>query len=141
MISKIGFGGVGKTTIATALYRKVSNKFDCRAFVNVSQNYDQEAVLRSILKQVMPQDKDQISRKKQDGEQEAEQSTGKGNLEKKHLAAQVMTTIKRAVPFVSGHKQQGNGGSSDEKQKKIETMYGNELVNEVKGHLKEKRYI
>lgn len=73
---------------ATALYRKVSNKFDCRAFVNVSQNYDQEAVLRSILKQVMPQDKDQISRKKQDGEQEAEQSTGKGNLEKKHLAAQ-----------------------------------------------------
>ncbi|CAL4990944.1 unnamed protein product [Urochloa decumbens] len=31
VLSIIGFGGVGKTTIATALYRKVSNKFDCRA--------------------------------------------------------------------------------------------------------------
>ncbi|CAO2150411.1 unnamed protein product [Urochloa humidicola] len=37
VLSIIGFGGVGKTTIATALYRKVSNKFDCRAWVNVSQ--------------------------------------------------------------------------------------------------------
>lgn len=143
VLSIIGFGGVGKTTIATALYRKVSNKFDCRAWVNVSQNYDQEAVLRSILKQVMPQDKDQISRKKnfQDGDQEAVQSTGEGSLEKKHLAAHVMNTLKRAVPFVGGHKQQGNDGSSDEKQMKIETMYGDELVNEVKGHLKEKSYL
>ncbi|CAL4990949.1 unnamed protein product [Urochloa decumbens] len=140
VLSIIGFGGVGKTTIATALYRKVSNKFDCRAWVNVSQNYDQEAVLRSILKQVMPQDKDQISRKNQDRDQE-EQSTREGSLEKKHLAAHVMNTLKQAVPFVREHKQQGNDETCDKKQMKIEAMYGNQLVNEVIEHLKEKSYL
>ncbi|OEL19135.1 hypothetical protein BAE44_0019847 [Dichanthelium oligosanthes] len=29
VLSIVGFRGVGKTTIARALYRKVSNKFDC----------------------------------------------------------------------------------------------------------------
>ncbi|CAN6226789.1 unnamed protein product [Urochloa humidicola] len=140
VLSIIGFGGVGKTTIATALYRKVSNKFDCRAWVNVSQNYDQEAVLRSILKQVMPQDRDQISQNKQ-GRDEEEKSGGEGSLEKKHLAAQAMNTLKRAVPFNRGHKQQGNDGISDEKQINIETMDTDKLVLKVKEHLKEKRYL
>jgi CO dehydrogenase nickel-insertion accessory protein CooC1 len=137
VLSVIGFGGVGKTTIATALYRKVSNKFDCRAFVNVSQNYDQEAVLRSILRQVVPQDKDQISQKKQDGEQEAEQSTAK-----KHLAARAINKLKRAVPFVGSHKQQGDidAGTSDEKQTNIETMDTDKLVLKVKEHLMAKQW-
>jgi hypothetical protein len=37
VLSIVGFGGVGKTTIATALYRKVSNIFDCRAFVTLPE--------------------------------------------------------------------------------------------------------
>ncbi|CAN6164236.1 unnamed protein product [Urochloa humidicola] len=127
VLSIIGFGGVGKTTIATALYRKVSNKFDCRAWVNVSQNYDQEAVLRSILKQVMPQDRDR-----------EEQSNMEGSLEKKHLAK----TLKRAVSFIRDRKQEGNDGSSHEKHIKIvETLDSNKLVEEVKKHLKETRYL
>lgn len=56
VLSIVGFGGVGKTTIAMALYRKVSGKFGCRASVAVSQNYDQDAVLRSILNQVSNQE-------------------------------------------------------------------------------------
>ncbi|CAL4985908.1 unnamed protein product [Urochloa decumbens] len=140
VLSIIGFGGVGKTTIATALYRKVSNKFDCRAWVNVSQNYDQEAVLRSILKQVMPQDRDQISQKKE-GRDEQDQSSSIGSLEKKHLAAHAMNTLKRAVPFIRGHKQKGNDGITDEKQINIETMDTDKLVLKVKEHLKEKRYL
>ncbi|CAO2142893.1 unnamed protein product [Urochloa humidicola] len=140
VLSIIGFGGVGKTTIATALYRKVSNKFDCRAWVNVSQNYDQEAVLRSILKQVMPQERDQISQNNQ-GRDEEEKSGGEGSLEKKHLAAQAMNTLKRAVPSIRGHKQQGNDGITDEKKVNIETMDTDKLVLKVKEHLKEKRYL
>lgn len=53
VLSIVGFGGVGKTTIATALYRKVGDKFQCRASVAVSQNYDQGKVLSSILSQVI----------------------------------------------------------------------------------------
>uniref|UniRef100_A0A453ACJ4 Disease resistance protein RPM1 n=1 Tax=Aegilops tauschii subsp. strangulata TaxID=200361 RepID=A0A453ACJ4_AEGTS len=50
----VGFGGVGKTTIATALYRKFGENFSHRATVSVSQSSDVEAVLRNIKSQVMP---------------------------------------------------------------------------------------
>ncbi|KAF8645000.1 hypothetical protein HU200_066246 [Digitaria exilis] len=133
VLSIIGFGGVGKTTIATALYQKVSNKFDCRAWVNVSQNYDQEAVLRSILKQVMPQDRDRIDR------DQDEQSSREGRLEKNHLAARATNMLKRSVSFIRCHKQHDNDGISDEKHINIETMGIDKLVQIVKEHLKEKR--
>uniref|UniRef100_I1R057 Uncharacterized protein n=1 Tax=Oryza glaberrima TaxID=4538 RepID=I1R057_ORYGL len=48
-----GFGGGGKSTIAAALYRKHGQKFDCRAWVTMPQKFDDRAVLRSILSQVM----------------------------------------------------------------------------------------
>nr|AOV81588.1 NB-LRR protein [Triticum aestivum] len=58
VLSIAGFGGVGKTTIAMALYQNARDKFGCRASVTVSQNYDQGAVLRMILKQVKPHESD-----------------------------------------------------------------------------------
>ncbi|XP_047067210.1 disease resistance protein Pik-2-like [Lolium rigidum] len=59
----VGFGGVGKTTIATALFTKFGDQFDHRAMVTVSQSSDINAVLTSIKNQVMPQSSSQ----KQDG--------------------------------------------------------------------------
>ncbi|VAH99908.1 unnamed protein product [Triticum turgidum subsp. durum] len=56
VVSLIGFGGVGKTTIAMALYRDFRNEFDCRASVTVSQNFDEDEVLRDILGQIKPKD-------------------------------------------------------------------------------------
>jgi disease resistance protein RPM1 len=55
VLSIVGFGGVGKTTIATALYQKFGDQFDYRAMVTVSQSSDIDAILRIILSQVMPQ--------------------------------------------------------------------------------------
>ncbi|XP_037475372.1 disease resistance protein Pik-2-like [Triticum dicoccoides] len=51
----VGFGGVGKTTIAKALYKNFGEQFSYRAMVTVSQSSDVEAVLRSIKSQVTPQ--------------------------------------------------------------------------------------
>lgn len=51
----VGFGGVGKTTMATALFRKFGDRFDHRAMVTVSQSSDINAVLTNIKNQVMPQ--------------------------------------------------------------------------------------
>ena len=58
-LSIVGFGGVGKTTIATALYHKFRDQFEHRAVVTVSQSSDIEAILSNILSQVKPRSNDQ----------------------------------------------------------------------------------
>uniref|UniRef100_A0A0D9W2H5 NB-ARC domain-containing protein n=1 Tax=Leersia perrieri TaxID=77586 RepID=A0A0D9W2H5_9ORYZ len=55
VLSIVGFGGVGKTTVAMDLYRKFGDQFEHRASVNVSQKFEIEAILSNILSQVKPQ--------------------------------------------------------------------------------------
>ena len=47
----VGFGGLGKTTLAMALYRAFGDEFDCRASVLASQKFHLPMVLRSLIKQ------------------------------------------------------------------------------------------
>ncbi|EMS68464.1 Disease resistance protein RPP13 [Triticum urartu] len=51
----VGFGGVGKTTIAKSLYRNFGDQFQHRAMVTVSQNSEPDEVLMNIISQVKPQ--------------------------------------------------------------------------------------
>jgi disease resistance protein RPM1 len=54
-VAIVGFGGLGKTTLAMALYREFGGKFDCRACVLASQKFHLPTVLKSLIKQVHEQ--------------------------------------------------------------------------------------
>lgn len=49
VVSIVGFGGLGKTTLADQAYRKLQDHFDCRAFLSVSQKPDITKILSNLL--------------------------------------------------------------------------------------------
>ncbi|CAL4898623.1 unnamed protein product [Urochloa decumbens] len=56
VISIMGPGGLGKTTLANEVYRRLEGQFQCRAFVSLSQQPDVKKILRNILFQVSQQE-------------------------------------------------------------------------------------
>ncbi|KAG2562626.1 hypothetical protein PVAP13_8KG271105 [Panicum virgatum] len=51
-VSIVGFGGLGKTTLAKVVYDKLKKQFDCAAFVSVSLNPNLERIFIDMLCQL-----------------------------------------------------------------------------------------
>ncbi|CAN6357217.1 unnamed protein product [Urochloa humidicola] len=51
IVSIAGFGGLGKTTLAKAVYDDIKKDFGCTAFISVSRNVDAQKLLKDMLYQ------------------------------------------------------------------------------------------
>lgn len=49
MVSIVGVGGLGKTTVAKSAYDKLESEYDCGAFISVGQNPDLLKIFKDIL--------------------------------------------------------------------------------------------
>jgi len=49
IVSIVGFGGLGKTTLVNAVYEKLKENFDCWAFVSVSQTPHMRKFFKGLL--------------------------------------------------------------------------------------------
>ncbi|KAF4350742.1 hypothetical protein F8388_000772 [Cannabis sativa] len=52
IVSLVGEGGIGKTTLVKKVYDEVKHKFDCHAWITVSKSYDVIASLQGTMKQI-----------------------------------------------------------------------------------------
>ncbi|KAF3456670.1 hypothetical protein FNV43_RR01324 [Rhamnella rubrinervis] len=49
VVSVVGMGGLGKTTLAKQVYDRVVTKFDCHAWITVSESYDKKELLTKLM--------------------------------------------------------------------------------------------
>uniref|UniRef100_A0ACD5Y3Q4 Uncharacterized protein n=1 Tax=Avena sativa TaxID=4498 RepID=A0ACD5Y3Q4_AVESA len=52
VLSVLGSGCLGKTTLAKVLYNRIGTEFDCRAFIRVSKRPDMKRVFRDLFSQL-----------------------------------------------------------------------------------------
>ncbi|KAF3455914.1 hypothetical protein FNV43_RR00557 [Rhamnella rubrinervis] len=60
VISVVGTGGLGKTTLAKQVYNSVKDKFACHALIAVSQSYQKEDLLKNVIKKLCEGKKEPI---------------------------------------------------------------------------------
>ncbi|XP_062186539.1 disease resistance protein Pik-2-like [Phragmites australis] len=92
VFSIVGFGGLGKTTLAMEVCRRLEAEFPCQAMVSVSQAFEPSRDLKALLKRVLQQ----IVKPKSDNEKGIKEEGSLGEidgLDADQLAHQVKEII------------------------------------------------
>ncbi|XP_040382900.1 disease resistance protein RPM1-like [Oryza brachyantha] len=58
VVALLGMGGLGKTALAANVYRREKEKFECRAWVTISQTYSRVGVLRNLIEELFKDKED-----------------------------------------------------------------------------------
>ncbi|XP_039816000.1 disease resistance protein PIK6-NP-like [Panicum virgatum] len=125
VLSVVGYGGMGKTTIATEIYRRFGPQFDCRAMVTVSQNSDPEIVWRNILSQLKQQ--------AENGVKEGKDSSTDSTMERKiPVVGSILSCLWHPCRNEEddGSTWQGRHGQNHQ-----------QIQAELRSYLKQKRYL
>lgn len=88
VFSIVGFGGLGKTTLAMAVCRSLAPKFVCQAHVSVSQAFDATKDLEGLLRRVLGQLL-KVKRDNHDGMQEEESMGNLGAMDVEELTSKI----------------------------------------------------
>ncbi|XP_068315222.1 disease resistance protein RPM1-like [Pyrus communis] len=85
VISTVGMGGLGKTTLAKKVYdqKKVVAHFDCYAWITVSQSYRVEDLLRTVIKKFYSSRKERFPEEIDTMDEESLISTSREYLQQK----------------------------------------------------------
>lgn len=67
IIAVCGMGGIGKSTLVNNVFRKEASKFECHAWVSVSQSYNMYDIWRSMLKEIYSKEKKEFDAEKMTG--------------------------------------------------------------------------
>ncbi|XP_072977074.1 disease resistance protein Pik-2-like [Typha angustifolia] len=125
VISIVGFGGLGKTTLAMMVYRSPSVNsvhFQSRAFITVSKDFDIKVLMRDMLTQL-----DEVPRKA---------SIAASTDKEKHARKEL---LQRIESLGSGHENAATAEKEREQAQRDCSM--KELIEKARNLLQHKRYV
>ncbi|KAJ1256903.1 hypothetical protein BS78_K276900, partial [Paspalum vaginatum] len=91
VFSIVGYGGLGKTTLALEVCRRLEDKFNCQAIVSVSQAFDASTDMGELLKRILQQ---VVKMKRENSTQETEAVGNLGQMDETTLTNKLSEHLK-----------------------------------------------